>query len=92
MTFDADQTAADVMKAKRVGRPVSGIAKTNAERQAAYRNRHVLVPAGEAIPQTIARLAKQFDLPESAVTRELLRFALCNRNWGKLGFPGLRGK
>lgn len=69
------------------GRPASGQAKTNAQRQAEYRARHAIVPAGEMIPETIKRLADQFDISVPDVTRELLRFALCNRNWSKHGFP-----
>lgn len=75
-----------------VGRPVTGTALTNAQRQKLYRQRHITVPAGESIPATIDRLAAQFDLSKADVTRALLRFALCNRNWGLHGFPGVVSK
>lgn len=42
---------------------------------------------GEQIAATIKRLADEFDLTQAEVTRELLRFALCNRNWQETGFP-----
>lgn len=76
---------------KRRGRPTSPDSKTNAERQTAFRKRHVLVDAGGSIPQTIERLAAQYGLTKDQVTRELLRFALCNKNWGRFGFPGVPG-
>lgn len=75
--------------ARRVGRPCTGNAKSGAQRQKEYRQRHAIVPAGEKIPATIKRLADQFDLTVPQVTRELLRFALCNRNWSQSGFPSL---
>lgn len=74
------------MPAKR-GRPKTGKALTNAERQKRYRARHKSVDTGETMAATIKRLADQFDLTESEVTRHLLRFALCNRNWAQTGFP-----
>lgn len=70
-----------------VGRPRKPDALTNAERQTSWRQRHQLVETGETMTATIARLAKQFDLSKAAVTRELIRFALCNRNWAQTGFP-----
>lgn len=70
-----------------VGRPRKPDAKSNAERQRAYRKRHKSVDVGESITQTIKRFAKQFDLTEDQITRELIRFALCNKNWGQSGFP-----
>lgn len=72
---------------KRRGRPVTGCAMTNAERQRKYRKSHKSVDAGETMSATITRLAKAFDLTESQVTRHLLRFALCNKNWMQSGFP-----
>jgi len=72
---------------RRSGRPCSGKAKSNAERQREYRQRHAIVPAGEMIPATIKSLADQFDMTVPQVTRELLRFALCNKNWRQTGFP-----
>lgn len=72
---------------KRRGRPVSGKAMSNSQRQKKYRQRHKSVETGETMAATIKRLAVQFDLSESVVTRELLRFALCNRNWAVTGFP-----
>jgi len=73
------------------GRPASGLAKSNKERQAAYRRRHAVVEVGGSIPATIKKLADQFDLTTQQVTRELLRFALCNKNWSSFGFPSARG-
>jgi len=72
---------------RRRGRPATGKAKTGAQRQRAFRNRHAVVGVGDLIPSTIKRLSEQFEMPVSVVTRELLRFALCNRNWSQLGFP-----
>lgn len=69
------------------GRPVTGKAMTNAERQAKYRKSHVQVDTGERINTTINRLAAEFGLPKSYITKELIRFALCNRNWAQTGFP-----
>ena len=74
------------------GRPASGHAKSNAQRQAEYRARRAPMPLGDYIPKTIKRLAKQFDLTEREVTQHLLRFALRNRNWPQLGFPTEKDK
>lgn len=70
-----------------VGRPRKPDALSNSERQKAFRRRHVMAETGETMNSTIRRLAVQFDLPVSFVTRELIRFALCNRNWAQTGFP-----
>jgi hypothetical protein len=69
------------------GRKPTGKAMTNAERQAKYRETHKAVETGTSIARTIKRFAEDFDLTEQQITRELLRFALCNRNWAQTGFP-----
>lgn len=69
------------------GRSATGQALTNVERQAKWRESHKSVATGKAIAATIKRFAGEFDLSEDAITRELLRFALCNRNWAQTGFP-----
>lgn len=69
------------------GRPVTGRALSNADRQRRFRKCHKTIETGERIGATITRLAQEFDLSELEVTRELLRFALCNRNWSRTGFP-----
>lgn len=71
----------------RRGRLVTGTAMTVAQRQAKYRRNHKMVETGERIGQTIRDLSDQFDISELVITRELLRFALCNRNWKRTGFP-----
>lgn len=68
------------------GRPKKPDAMTNAERQAKFRASRAAVQVGDTMSATIKRLAGQFDLSEQEVTRELLRFALCNRNWSQTGF------
>lgn len=68
------------------GRPVTGTVLTNAERQRRWREKRATVVTGDRIAATIKRFAKEFDLTEDQVTRELLRFALCNRNWSRTGF------
>lgn len=73
-------------KAVKRGRPCSPDSMSNAERQRRYRARHKSIDTGEKIAATISRFAKEFDLTEDQVTRELLRFALCNRNWNQTGF------
>jgi hypothetical protein len=77
---------------KRRGRPSTGKAKTGAQRQAAYRAKRMSVEASDRVKATIKRLAADFDLPVSDVTRALLQFALCNRNWQEEGFPSLLTK
>ena len=72
------------------GRKPTGTALTNAQRLARYRARHKHIETGERIGATITALSKQFDLSELVITRELLRFALCNQNWKQTGFPSLR--
>lgn len=73
-----------------VGRPKKAGALSNAERQRRHRAKCTKVETGERMAATISRLAAQFDLTESEVTRHLIRFALCNRNWTETGFPSTR--
>lgn len=68
------------------GRPCSDNALSNAERQRKYQKSRKTVKIGEKIAATITRFAREFDLTEDQVTRELLQFALCNRNWSQTGF------
>lgn len=79
-TFDAPK--------KRRGRPPSGSALSNKERQAKYRKSRVLLEVGSRMAATVGKLAAEFDLTESEVTAHLVRFALCNRNWWQTGFGG----
>lgn len=72
------------------GRPRKPDALSNAERQRRYRAKHKNVETGERMAATIKRLAEAFDLTEPEVTRHLIRFALCNRNWNETGFPSTR--
>lgn len=71
------------------GRPKSPQSLSNADRQRRYRERHARVKTGDRMTATIRSLAQEFGLDESQVTVELIRFALCNRDWRKLGFPRL---
>lgn len=73
--------------ARKPGRPKSDKSMTNAERQKKHRAASKTIKTGERIAATITRLAQQFDLSEQQVTRELIRFALCNKNWSSQGFP-----
>lgn len=68
------------------GRPCSGKALSAADRQRKYRETHRAIETGPKIGETIRELAKEFDLTEGQVTRRLLGFALCNRNWRQTGF------
>lgn len=70
-----------------VGRPRKPNSMSNAERQKSYRKRHKSVDVGESMTATIKRFSKLFDLTEDQITRELIRFALCNKNWAQTGFP-----
>lgn len=83
----ADMTAELPGLPKRRGRPCTGKAMTGAERQRKHRERHTQVDTGERMTATIKQLADEFDLTSDQVTRELIRFALCNRNWMQTGFP-----
>lgn len=76
----------------RPGRRPTGKALSGAERQRRFRERHKFVNTGERIGATIKRLSEQFDIDELTITRELLRFALCNRNWSQTGFPSVADK
>lgn len=68
------------------GRPKKPDALTNAQRQAKYRASRAAASVGDKMAQTIKKLSTEFDLTEQQVTRELLRFALCNRKWSQTGF------
>lgn len=72
--------------ARRRGRPPKVDSMTNAQRQAKFRASRLLVPMGETMTATISRFAKDFEMTETEVTKELIRFALTNRNWSKTGF------
>lgn len=88
-TIAAERTI-DMFGAKRrVGRPRSEHSMTNAERQRLYRASHSSYNVGDKIGVTVKSLAADFDLSEDQVFRELLRFALCNKNWRQVGFPGV---
>jgi hypothetical protein len=78
--------------AKKRGRPKSEDSMTNAERQAKYRKARKLMKTGDRISATITRFAREFDVSEDHVTRALLRFALCNRNWSQTGFAAYEVK
>lgn len=69
-----------------VGRPRKPGALTNAQRQSAFRRRAL----GDQMEATVKRLADQFELSVVEVKRQLIRFALCNRNWAQTGFPVIR--
>jgi len=71
---------------KRRGRPPKAITLSSKERQAKYRKSRVLLDVGGRMAATVASLAKDFDKTESEVTAELIRFALCNKNWRQTGF------
>jgi hypothetical protein len=61
-----------------------------AERQAAYRARNSIKTLrldGKVAP-TIAKLAEMFDTTETHVANNLLRFALANRDWNRMGIGG----
>lgn len=72
---------------RRVGRPRKADAMTTAERQRKFVESRLTVKLGPRIVQTITSLADQFDLTKDYVAVELFRFALCNKNWKKTGFP-----
>lgn len=71
---------------RKVGRPPRADALTAAQRQAKFRAARVQVNVGERMGETIRRFASEFDLSESDVCAELIRFALTNRNWSQTGF------
>lgn len=72
---------------KRMGRPPSGNAVSNKERQRKYREKHMPIAIGSRMSTTIAELAAAHNLTSDQVTAHLVRFALCNKNWKKTGFP-----
>lgn len=76
-----------IPSANRRGRKPKLGALSNKERQRRWREKHSSMNVGERISKTITSLATDFDLTEDQVTRYLLRFALCNRNWRQSGFP-----
>lgn len=85
-----DKSAAltpDLFSQKRRGRPPRPDALTNAQRQAKYRKNRVALEVGARMTATVASLAEQFEITPSEVTAYLVRYALCNKNWKKTGFP-----
>jgi hypothetical protein len=87
-TIAAERTPDIFGASRRVGRSRSEFSMSNIERQKKYRQCRKLMNIGERMNSTITRLAQDFDLTEDTVIRELIKFALCNRNWNQTGFPG----
>jgi len=87
VTYSFGESGAECVRypQKKRGRP-AGSGKTNAERQAAFRASRILVPMGEQMTATVARFAHDFDMTQGEVIKELIRFALTNRNWKETGF------
>jgi len=68
------------------GRPAKVGSLSNAERQAAFRARRIQVDLGETMAATVKAMASEFDLTVVEVVKEMVRFALMNRNWRQTGF------
>lgn len=62
---------------------ISGNAARVAKHRAAHARLDVSVPAN--ISDTIDELAEMFGTSRAVVTRSMIRFALTNRDWKKLG-------
>lgn len=75
---------------KRRGRPRKYA--SDAERKAAYRAGKSRIDYTDKpeITATISRLAEQFEVGQNEVLQELVRFALCNRDWARMGFAAKR--
>ncbi|MGY8590922.1 hypothetical protein QRO08_10025 [Paracidovorax citrulli] len=75
---------------KRVGRPRKYA--SDADRKAAYRAGKARIDYTDKpeIKATISKLAEQFEVGENEVLQELVRFALCNRDWARMGFAARR--
>jgi hypothetical protein len=84
------QSGFDSGNEKRRGRPRKYA--SDAERKAAYRAAKARIDYTDKpeIKATISRLAQQFEVGENEVLQELVRFALCNRDWARLGFAAKR--
>ncbi|MGY8531922.1 hypothetical protein [Paracidovorax citrulli] len=65
---------------------------SDADRKAAYRAGKARIDYTDKpeIKATISRLASQFEVGENEVLQELVRFALCNRDWSRMGFAARR--
>lgn len=61
-----------------------------AERQAAYRQRWAVrsLRLETETNETIERIAREYDVPPNEVINSLIKFALLNRDWHKLGLFG----
>jgi len=74
-------------KPTKLGRPKKKGALTNAQRQAKYRQTRLPLVVGARMSGTVRQLAADFDMTPSEVLGHLVRYALCNKNWGQQGFP-----
>lgn len=74
---------------KRTGRPPKAVTLTNAERQRRYREKRVALVVGVRMTATVQELAALYEMTTSEVTAHLVRFALCNKNWKRDGFPSV---
>lgn len=56
---------------------------TDAERQAAYRNRYAQITARVArdTAETLERVSAETGVPVTELARQMILFALANRNW-----------
>ena len=68
------------------GRPPKAGSMTAAERQAKFRAQRVMVDLGPCMTDTVRKYSADFDLTIDDVIKELVRFALTNRNWSQTGF------
>ncbi|WP_139225711.1 hypothetical protein [Paracidovorax konjaci] len=75
---------------KRRGRPRKHA--SDADRKAAYRSGKARIDYTDKleIKATISKLAAQFEVGENEVLQEFVRFALCNRDWARMGFAAKR--
>lgn len=80
----------DAGSEKRRGRPRKHA--SDAERKAAYRAGKSRIDYTDKpeIKATISKLAQQFEVGENEVLQEFVRFALCNRDWARMGFAAKR--
>jgi hypothetical protein len=65
---------------------------TAAEKQAAFRERYAVKTfrIERETGETIAKIGEAFDASESEVIASLVKYALLNRDWFKLGLFGKR--
>jgi len=84
----AAEVAAIEAPAKKAGRPAKHADAAAKQRAWRAANKVVTIRLDGKLGASIAKLAEQFDVDQTTVINNMLRFAQTNRNWSQAGVTG----